>query len=326
MPRRKVSKAKSRPRAINIRWPSLTRNCAPDGLPFDETMTPYQVMEAHVTRNLDFSRLPEPEQTVIFRATEANPDDRWPCSRDLVLALRQAVAATGELPLRPGELAYTGGPTPSHCADRPADDARHEPPDTDARSIRIRKRCIPAGARRRTCHRGLRLLRPKITPAAHWRKPRLSAPTARSLRPREKIARRVVRYLAGLAVIAAAAAAVIIVPKLNEKTVANVPRPSGEQPTVVNSWRRSCPLQPNPCLPTPTDSTSSWCATRLTPAISPPRSICSTKPPANCRNSKKKRCKNGYARHFSGRSIRWCSDAPTAWRWCNWKMLPAALG
>ena len=83
-------------------------------LPFDETMTPYQVMEAHVTRNLDFSRLPEPEQAVIYRGTEANPEDRWPSSRDLILALRQAVAQTGELPLRPGEVAYTGGPTPSH--------------------------------------------------------------------------------------------------------------------------------------------------------------------------------------------------------------------
>ncbi len=83
-------------------------------LPFDETMTPYQVMEAHVTRNLDFSRLPEPERHVVLRATEGNPEDRWPSSRDLILALRHAVAQTGELPLRPGEAAYTGGPTPSH--------------------------------------------------------------------------------------------------------------------------------------------------------------------------------------------------------------------
>ncbi len=84
-------------------------------LPFDETMTPYQVMEAHVTRMLDFSRLPEPEQAVILRGTESNPEDRWPSSRDLILALRQAVAQTGELPLRPGEIAFTGGPTPSHA-------------------------------------------------------------------------------------------------------------------------------------------------------------------------------------------------------------------
>jgi len=83
-------------------------------LPFDETMTPYQVMEAHVTRNLDFSRLPEPERLVVLRATEGTPEDRWPTSRDLILALRHAVAQTGELPLRPGEAAYISGPTPSH--------------------------------------------------------------------------------------------------------------------------------------------------------------------------------------------------------------------
>ncbi|HEY2882315.1 MAG TPA: protein kinase [Pirellulales bacterium] len=83
-------------------------------LPFDETMTPYQVMEAHVLRALDFSRLPDPERQVVLRATENTPEDRWPSSRDLVLALRQAVAQTGELPLRPGEAAYSGGPTPRH--------------------------------------------------------------------------------------------------------------------------------------------------------------------------------------------------------------------
>ncbi len=95
-------------------------------LPFDETMTPYQVMEAHVTRNLDFSRLPEPERLVVERATEGNPEDRWPSSRDMVLALRHAAAKTGELPLRPGEAAYSGGPTPSHSLT-----ARPKPHDTN---------------------------------------------------------------------------------------------------------------------------------------------------------------------------------------------------
>ena len=69
-------------------------------LPFDETMTPYQVMEAHVTRTLDFSRLPEPERDVIYRATDPDPESRWPSSRDMILAMRHAVAKTGELPLR----------------------------------------------------------------------------------------------------------------------------------------------------------------------------------------------------------------------------------
>ncbi len=95
-------------------------------LPFDETMTPYQVMEAHVTRNLDFSRLPEPERVVVIRATESEPDARWPSSRDMILAMRRAVAETGELPLRPGEAAYTGGPTPTHSIT-----ARPKTRDTD---------------------------------------------------------------------------------------------------------------------------------------------------------------------------------------------------
>ncbi|MCC7087324.1 MAG: serine/threonine protein kinase [Pirellulales bacterium] len=84
-------------------------------LPFDETMTPYQVMEAHVLRTLDFGRLPEPERLVVERATEAEPEARWASSREMVLALRQAAAATGELALRPGEAAFSGGITPTHA-------------------------------------------------------------------------------------------------------------------------------------------------------------------------------------------------------------------
>src|SRR6185295_7152690 len=95
-------------------------------LPFDETMTPYQVMEAHVTRMLDFSRLPEPERAVIYRATDPDPDARWPSSRDMILALRHAVAQTGELALRPGEAAFVSGPTSSHSLT-----ARPKPQDTD---------------------------------------------------------------------------------------------------------------------------------------------------------------------------------------------------
>jgi serine/threonine protein kinase len=112
-------------------------------LPFDETMTPYQVMEAHVTRNLDFTRLPEPERLVVERATESNPEDRWPSSRDMVLALRHAAAKTGELPLRPGEAAYTGGPTPSHSLT-----ARPKPHDTDLPTR------VPVDPHKETMHPG----------------------------------------------------------------------------------------------------------------------------------------------------------------------------
>jgi serine/threonine protein kinase len=112
-------------------------------LPFDETMTPYQVMEAHVLRNLDFSRLPEPERQVIERGVQTNPEERWPSSRDLVLALRHAVAQTGELPLRPGEAAYSGGPTPTHSIT-----ARPKTHDTDLPTR------VPVDSHKETMHPG----------------------------------------------------------------------------------------------------------------------------------------------------------------------------
>lgn len=112
-------------------------------LPFDENMTPYQVMEAHVLKNLDFSRLPEPERQVIERGVQTNPEERWPSSRDLILALRQAVAQTGELPLRPGEAAYSGGPTPTHSIT-----ARPKTRDTDLPTR------VPVDPHKETMHPG----------------------------------------------------------------------------------------------------------------------------------------------------------------------------
>ena len=101
-------------------------------LPFDETMTPYQVMEAHVTRNLDFAGCRSRSDWSSSGRRKANPEDRWPSSRDMILALRHAVAKTGELPLRPGEAAYTGGPTPSHSTHRPAEAARYRFADANS--------------------------------------------------------------------------------------------------------------------------------------------------------------------------------------------------
>ena len=204
-------------------------------LPFDETMTPYQVMEAHVTRNLDFSRLPEPEQMVIYRATEANPEDRWPCSRDLILALRQAVAQTGELPLRPGEMAYAGGPTPSHALT-----GRPMMRDTN------RPTQMPIDPHKETMHPGGRTpshMPSRLTAASPedylaggaLAETAIVGPDGTVITAPRRKSHGVLFGILGLAVIAAAAAAVIIVPKLNEKTVANVPRPTGEQPSVVNS-------------------------------------------------------------------------------------------
>jgi serine/threonine protein kinase len=60
-------------------------------LPFDENMTGFEVMTAHVQRQLDFSRLTPAEQSVIRKATAPLPQDRWPNSREMVAHLHEAL-------------------------------------------------------------------------------------------------------------------------------------------------------------------------------------------------------------------------------------------
>ncbi len=186
-------------------------------LPFDETMTPYQVMEAHVTRNLDFTRLPDPERAVVVRATESDPDARWPSSRDMILALRRAVAETGELPLRPGEAAYTGGPTPTHSIT-----ARPKTRDTDLPTR------YPVDPHKETMHPGghtpseVFSLQTDVSPRVPARpgdslaETAMHAPMVPAPAKKSKV---------GLIVAIAAAivvlAGIVIVPKLLEKTAAS---------------------------------------------------------------------------------------------------------
>jgi serine/threonine protein kinase len=60
-------------------------------LPFDETLTGYEVMTAHVQGQLDFSRLMPGEESVIRRATSSMPQDRWRNCREMVIELRRAL-------------------------------------------------------------------------------------------------------------------------------------------------------------------------------------------------------------------------------------------
>jgi serine/threonine protein kinase len=55
-------------------------------LPFDEG----EAIAAHMTGNLDFSKLPPAERDVVIRATKPRPDQRYPKTLDMVHALRKA--------------------------------------------------------------------------------------------------------------------------------------------------------------------------------------------------------------------------------------------
>jgi serine/threonine protein kinase len=201
-------------------------------LPFDETMTPYQVMEAHVTRTLDFSRLPEPERAVIMRGTDPDPEARWPSSRDMILAMRHAVAKTGELPLRPGEAAYSGGPTPTHAIT-----ARPKARDTDLPTS------YPVDRHKETMHPGgntpseLFSLQTAHSPPSKSRpgddlaETAMLPPTGIEIPARKKSAGPII----GIAIaVVALVAGIIIVPKMLEKPpvtppggIANVPGGKG---------------------------------------------------------------------------------------------------
>jgi len=60
-------------------------------LPFDESLTGYEVMTAHVQGDLDFSRLMPAEESVIRKATAPLPQDRWQNCREMVIELRRAL-------------------------------------------------------------------------------------------------------------------------------------------------------------------------------------------------------------------------------------------
>lgn len=62
-------------------------------LPFEESLTPSEVVLRHEMGELDFSRLPAGEREVIRQATCPDPDQRWPLCRHMIQALRRACEA-----------------------------------------------------------------------------------------------------------------------------------------------------------------------------------------------------------------------------------------
>jgi len=71
-------------------------------LPFDEGLSPFDLMTTHTDGKLDLNRLPPYEREVIRRATHRNPDDRWNNNRDFARALSQAFDADPQAKLLPG--------------------------------------------------------------------------------------------------------------------------------------------------------------------------------------------------------------------------------
>ncbi len=60
-------------------------------LPFDEDAGAVTILNAHIKGEIDLSRLPVEEQSVLRRATSVNPDARYPTASAMVQSLREAV-------------------------------------------------------------------------------------------------------------------------------------------------------------------------------------------------------------------------------------------
>ncbi|MBL8827600.1 MAG: protein kinase, partial [Planctomycetaceae bacterium] len=71
-------------------------------MPFDEGLSPFDLMNTHVTGQLNLDRLPPYEREVIRRATALNPDDRWNNNRDFARALVKAFDADPQAKLLAG--------------------------------------------------------------------------------------------------------------------------------------------------------------------------------------------------------------------------------
>ncbi len=282
-------------------------------------------MEAHVTRNLDFSPL---------AGAGAGGDlsgDRSESGRSLAIVARSdfgAAASRGanrRTAAAPRRIGVHRRAHAQPCADRPADAARYGPPDADAdRSAQGNDASRRAHAIAHAVAADGGFAR-RLSTAGPLAETAIVGPDGTVIIPTPKKSHGLWIAMAVLTLAVAGLAAVVIDAEAERKACRQSCRAATvDQPAVVTPGGETG--EPSRRPPTPMASTSSWCATRLTPAILPPRSICSTKRPANCRNSKRKRCKSGCARHSWDRSIRWCSGDRTAWRWCNWKMLPAASG
>jgi serine/threonine protein kinase len=105
--------------SLAITYIELRTGC----LPFDDSLTGYEVMTAHVQGQLDFSRLTAGEAAVIRRATALLPQDRWETSRQMVEELRRSLrlssdsgfapdlGTSGEMPLPPALPGIVTTPT-----------------------------------------------------------------------------------------------------------------------------------------------------------------------------------------------------------------------
>jgi len=85
-------------------------------LPFSDSGSYVEVLDAHLKGALDFSALPAPEQAVIRRAAARQPQDRYPNCQQMVQALRAACPPdTAPSLLREGDLQETKdlGETPA---------------------------------------------------------------------------------------------------------------------------------------------------------------------------------------------------------------------
>lgn len=71
-------------------------------MPFDEGLSPFDLMNTHVTGQLNLDRLPPYEREVIRRGVALNPDDRWNNNRDFIRALTRAFEADPQAKLQPG--------------------------------------------------------------------------------------------------------------------------------------------------------------------------------------------------------------------------------
>jgi serine/threonine protein kinase len=56
-------------------------------LPFKDNLGPIEMMQAHTTGALDFSAVPEPEQTVLKKACALESPKRFDCCGEFVAAL-----------------------------------------------------------------------------------------------------------------------------------------------------------------------------------------------------------------------------------------------
>jgi serine/threonine protein kinase len=162
--------------SLGITYVEVRTGC----LPFDENLTGYEVMTAHVQGQLDFSRLPPAEAAVIRRATAVRPEDRWASCREMAQELAAAVRSPrGSTPAPSPPSA----PVPLQTSKKPAAPApapTKTPPNQSTRETPANPRVTPpkADPALKPKPRGVP---PPIPPAA--KKPVAQKPVANKVAP-----------------------------------------------------------------------------------------------------------------------------------------------